>query len=386
MLDQATLRRFVFIATFFSALHYALTLYVESTYLGQFFPEHLLGLFFGLASFASLAAGIYLPRFLARNGNYRAVLIFIGLEMATLVGLAFVPVREIALPLFLLHQVLLAGISISINVLLESLSRDNSTGRIRGLYLTILNAAILLGPLAAGLFYHGEGFSAVFLAAAVLLVPVFVFVAGNFKHYRDPVYRRVRYLATLGRALETETIYRVSALRFLLEFFYSVMVIYTPLYLHTHLGISFSAILGVIMPVALLPFVILPYLLGKIADLKFGEKEMVVAGFIILSATTAALSFVETSNIFVWAGLLLLTRIGAAFIESMTESYFFKQVNGTDSDLIAFFVNLRPAAFMVAPLVAVLFLLVFDLRYIFLALGVVSAYGLRHAFLLKDTR
>lgn len=386
MLERATLRRFVYLATFFSALHYALTLYVESTYLVQFFPERLLGIFFGLASFASLAAGIYLPQFLARNGNYRAVLIFIGLEMATLFGLAFAPIKEIALPLFLVHQVLLVTIAISINVLLESLSKDSTTGETRGIYLTVLNAAILLGPLAAGFFFGEKGFTAVFLAAAALLIPVFFFVAANFRHYRDPHYRRVRYLATLGRALTNGNIYRVSALRFLLEFFYSVMVVYTPLYLHTHLGIPFSAILGIIMPIALVPFVVLPYFLGKLADLKLGEKEIAIAGFVILSAVTATLSFVETTNVFVWAALLFATRVGASFIESMTESYFFKQVSGEDSDLIAFFVNLRPAAFMVAPLTVVLFLSFFDMRYIFLALGVLTAYGLRHALFLKDTR
>lgn len=386
MLSRTTLRHFVYAATFFSALHYALTLYVESTYLVQFFPERLLGVFFGLASFASLVAGIYLPQFLARNGNYRAVLLFIGFEMATLFGLAFAPIKEIALPLFLVHQVLLAVIAISINVLLESLSFDSSTGRTRGVYLTVLSAAILLGPLAAGLFYKERGFSAVFLVAAALLVPVFLFVAANFKHYRDPHYKRVRYLATLGRVLSNGNIYRVSALRFLLEFFYSVMVIYTPLYLHLHLGIPMSAILGIIMPVALLPFVVLPYLLGKLADLKFGEKEMFIAGFVVLSAMTAALSFVETANVFVWAALLLVTRIGAASVESATESYFFKQVSASDSDLIAFFINLHPAAFMVAPLTVVIFLSLFDMRYLFLMLGVLTAYGLRHAFLLKDTR
>ncbi|MBX4216157.1 MFS transporter [Candidatus Parcubacteria bacterium] len=380
------MRNLLYFGLFFYALHYALTLYIESTYLSQFFPERLLGVFFSIASVRSIIAGIYLPRFLSENGNYRAVLFFLFLEIVSLFGLAFTGNPVLVFPLFFAHQVLLSAIFISVNVLLESFSQDASTGRTRGFFLTIFNTAILLGPLAASFVFEGRGFTEVFLAAALLLIPVFFIITVKFRHYRDPLYAKVRFLTTLAAVILKRDIYRVSALRFLLEFFYSVMVIYTPLYLHNHVGIPMNDILGIIMPIVLLPFVVFPYLLGRLADLKFGEKEFILVGVAVIAVATMALSFIATQSIAVWALFLLITRIGATMIETSTDSYFFKSVSAADTNLIAFFSNLRPLAFIAGPLAGVLFLSFFDIRYIFLALGAVLSYGIVHALALRDSR
>jgi len=386
MVPERRMRNLLYVAVFFYALHYALTLYVESSYLSQFFPERLLGVFFSVASLGSILAGIYLPRFLSENGNYKAVLFFLILELAALFGLAFTTEALWVFPIFLIHQLLLTVIFISVNVLLESMSHDSSTGRTRGIFLTIFNTAILLGPLAASFLFTEQSFTEVFLVSGLLLLPVFLVIALKFKRYRDPLYHRTRFLSTLALVLLKKNIYRVSALRFLLEFFYSVMVIYAPLYLHNHIGLSFKEILGIIMPIALTPFVFLPYLLGRLADLRLGEKELMFAGVLIMSLTTISLSFVESGSVMLWAILLFSTRVGATLLETGTDAYFFKNVSAADTNLIAFFSNLRPLAFILGPLLSVLFLSFFELRSIFLALGLVLAYGLIHAVKLKDSR
>lgn len=376
----------VYVSTFFYALHYALTLYIESSFLGQFFSERLIGLIYVVSAVLAITAIIYIPRFLSLNGNYRTSLFLITLEVITLFGLTLTSNPFMAIFLFTTHQVLLASLFVTINVFIESFSSDASTGRTRGIFLTIVNAAILTGPVVAGLFFKENGFSNVFLVAALLMIVMFLVIALNFKNYRDPAYNEFPFLQTLITVLRDGDVYRICAVRFLLEFFYTIMVVYTPIYLHKYMGIPFSDILGIIMPIALAPFVIFPYLIGIIVDKRLGEKELLIFGLSMIGITTISLSFITTDSIAVWAIFLLMTRVGASFIEETSDSYFFKHVNATNTNLIALFSNLRSLSIIVGPLLAILFLSVFEIRYIFIALGLVMLYGLRYALTLKDTK
>src|SRR3972149_2289795 len=103
--------------------------------------------------------------------------------------------------------------------------------------------------------------------------------------------------------------------------------------------------------IMLLPFVIVQYPLGKLAD-KIGEKELLNIGIIVMSFATLAIPFLGSANFFLWAGVLFLTRVGAAMVEAMTEIYFFKKINTEDSEVISFFRNTYPVAFIFAPLIA----------------------------------
>ncbi|MEK7115517.1 MAG: MFS transporter, partial [Patescibacteria group bacterium] len=235
-------------------------------------------------------------------------------------------------------------------------------------------------------FLKDANFDTVFLLSALFIFPMFILIAINLKKYRDPIYNKLEFLSTIIEVFRRPNVFKISVVRFLLEFFYSIMIIYTPIYLHTQMQIPFSEILGIIMPIALSPFVIFPYLLGNIADKKLGEKELLTIGIILCAFITMSLSFISSGNIFAWALLLFMTRVGASFIEEMSDSYFFKHVNASDSNLIAFFSNLRPAAFIAGPMLATLFLLVFPFNYIFLGLGAFMLYGLRYSLRLKDTR
>ncbi len=376
----------IYTEAFFSAIHYALTLYIESSFLEGFLSDRYVGLFYAVAFFMSIVVAVRMPWLLSRFGNYRVTLALILFEVISLFGLSVVEERVFVLFLFVFHQIMLVSLSIAINIFLESFSADESTGQTRGVFLTIINVAILTGPLVATLFSKNGNYDILFLVSSLFTIPMFVLIAINFKNYRDPIYNKFLFLKTLVEVARNRAVYRICMSRFLLEFFYSIMIVFTPIYLHKYLGIPISDILGIIMPVALIPFVVFPYILGIIADIKIGEKEMLVLGVVILSIATMSLSFITATTVLVWTVLMLLTRVGASIVESMTETYFFKKVNATDSNLIAFFSNLRPMAFMVGPLAATVFLSVFDMRYIFLALGIFMFLGLRYSLTLKDTR
>ena len=127
-------------------------------------------------------------------------------------------------------------------------------------------------------------------------------------------------------------------------------------------------------------------MLGKIADARLGEKELLTAGFIITGIATMSLTFVVSSNIMLWAALLFMTRIGASFIEMMTETYFYKKIDATDTHLMGYFKNLRPLAYLIAPTTATIFLVFFDYKYLFLIIGIVMISGVRYSLSIVDTK
>jgi MFS-type transporter involved in bile tolerance (Atg22 family) len=135
----------------------------------------------------------------------------------------------------------------------------------------------------------------------------------------------------------------------------------------------------------LLPFVIIQYPLGKVADRKFGEKELLLAGFAIMGAATYVMSTIQSNSVLVWGTILFITRIGASMIEVMSETYFFKQVKPDDSDLIGFFRNAAPMAYVVAPLVATLLLFVIPINLLFVVLSIVALAGFSAGARIKDT-
>jgi MFS family permease len=164
------------------------------------------------------------------------------------------------------------------------------------------------------------------------------------------------------------------------------MVIYTPIYLATRMNFSWGEI-GSILGIMLLPFIFLQFPLGEIADRRFGEKEILVIGFIITAISTGALSFLAPgTSLLVWAAILFATRIGAAAIEIMTETYFFKKIESSDTSLISFFRYTKPLSFVIGAAGASAFLAFADMKYMFLTLGIIMLSGIYFAVMIEDTK
>ena len=136
----------------------------------------------------------------------------------------------------------------------------------------------------------------------------------------------------------------------------------------------------------LLPFALLEYPVGKIADTVLGEKEFLIAGFLITGLFTLLIPFIGTTSFIFWAALLFFMRVGASLIEITTESYFFKHVDGSDNQSISLFRITRPAAYIFGPIVGTLSLYFLDFRYIWFVLGFIVLFGVYYGLSIRDTR
>jgi MFS family permease len=376
----------VYVATFLLALHASILAYINSSFLVNFVKEDAVGLIFSISSLFTALIFARIQRVLSRLGNYRLFFILLMIDLIALSGLVFLKSFPFVVVFFIAHSVVSVVSFLNIDIFLENFSVDSRTGRIRGFFLFILNLAWVAGPFITGTVLSNGDYWKVFALSAILLVPVLLINVGNFRQFKDPFYHDFSPIQTFRSVLKDKDLYRILMVNFLLNFFYAWMVIYTPIYLHDHVGLSWGVI-GVIFSVMLLPFVLLQWPLGRLADLMYGEKEILSIGFIVMAITTIIIPFVRSYSPLVWAAILFGTRIGASMVEVMAEVYFFKKINVRGVSFISFFRMMRPVAYLIAPVIASAMFIIFDLPItaIFFALGLVMFSGLHYSLAIKDT-
>ena len=137
-----------------------------------------------------------------------------------------------------------------------------------------------------------------------------------------------------------------------------------------------------------MPLVILPYELGLLADKKFGEKEMLIIGLLILTITTFICVIITTKDIRVWTLLLLISRIGASFVETMAFSTYFKKTDVQDPSLTALFINMNGVGTLIVGTTGVIVAPFLGERpqLMFIILGCAILWSISYALPMRDTR
>ncbi|KKW11318.1 MAG: hypothetical protein UY50_C0016G0010 [Parcubacteria group bacterium GW2011_GWA2_49_9] len=388
----ASFRRFsktalfsVYLLSFFYTLHVALPVYVNSTFLASLVPERFVGLIFTISSLLTIVALITIPRMLKAVGDYFTTVFFIAGEIACLIGIAASNQPAVIVTLFILSSVLISLIYFDLDLIVEGYSKDTDTGSIRGLYLTSANIAWVIAPALSSVLLIGDGYWRVYIVAAALFIPSLFIFARRLEQFKDPLYRTVHFTEGVKKVWHDKDLRQIFWASFLLYFFFTVMTIYTPIYLHEHLGFAWKE-LGIMFSIMLVPFLLLEAPLGRLADKVLGEKELLVAGFAIIALSTTVISFMTIPTFVLFALILFTTRVGAAMVEIMTETYFFKKIRAGDAQVVGLMRALRPVAGAIAPVATTILLSFLPIQYMFVALGAVMLIGVPVSLGLKDTR
>jgi len=377
----------LYMANLFLGFHFFTVHYINSSFLSGFVPESQVGLLFAsanaLAVLALGAATIFLNKF----GNYHTALVAGGLDFAAVLGLATLTDPGWLLVCFALHTLLVVVLIFTLDVFLENETLDEAnTGNVRGIFLSVATLASLFGPMLAGYLAGVENnYQYVYLASALFLVPFVGILMKEFATFKDPHYPSFAPMRTFVTLCKDGNVFHIAVAQFLMRFYFAWMVVYLPIYLHTDIGLTWPEI-GIVLFLMLLPYVLLEWPAGMIADCCLGEKELLAIGIIITSLSTAVLFFLSVPSIALWGIVLFMTRVGTALMESMTETYFFKHVDGDDTDMIGFFRMLRPLAYMLGPLTATILLYFISLELLWLILAGIMLYGLVHVKAIVDTR
>jgi MFS family permease len=374
----------VFVSTFFLSIHFGAILYLNSALLGKFFKPETVSLLFLIGALGNIIFFLFVPKLIERFGKRLLLISFLLVTELSTLSLAFAQTDLLVVLSFVVYLSVLFMNFYCLDIFLEELSINEKTGEIRGVYLTIVNFGIALGPLVLALGVREEVFQIIYLTAALLLVPPIILSLFSFKT-KMPKWHSLHHQALLPFRdwWQTKSVRRATLTKLVLEIFFAFMIIYIPIYLHEVLGFEWS-VLGVMFTIMLLPFVLFQWPVGELADRFVGEKEFMIAGFAIMIITLLVMPYLEASVV-VWTMVLFLSRVGASLVEVTSDSYFFKHVEARDTGLLSIFRLTRPASLVLGAAAGTLFLNFFSFEKLFFVLAAVVFLGFKEALSLRDT-
>ena len=375
----------VFISVLFLSINFSAVLYVNSTLLSQFFSRETVSVLFVLGAVGNILLFLIAPKLIEKIGKRLLLFFSLILAAASTIGLALGDTPVLVATSFLAYSIIFFIIYYVFDIFLEEVTRDTKTGEIRGLYMTVLNLGIMLGPIILALISVDNNLAPVYLASAVMLVPPILISIFDL-HSKTQKWHNAHphhHLLPFRLWWRTKSVRRVTLTKLVLEIFFAIMVIYTPIYLHSNLGFEWSE-LGVMFTIVLLPFVILEWPAGLLADRFFGEKEMMSVGFVLMGGALLIMPYLGPVFL-IWTLVLLLSRVGASLVEVMSESYFFKHVDGQDTRLISIYRLARPVGIVIGSALGAVVLNLVSFQTIFLVLAIIALFGLKESLTLKDT-
>ncbi len=380
----------IYVLSFLFSLHGFLVVYTNSTYISRFIPEEAIGTLFIIGSSIAVLSFLFISRVLRKVGNVRLTIYLALIELIALITLGLTSAGSIAITALVIFLIVNPLIFLNLDIFSETIIGDNeeTTGFKRGSVLALMSIPGVLGPLALGpLVGSGEteNLQNVYLASAAIFSIFILIVLHRFRSFEDPKYSEVRVLDAI-RSFWQDTNIRFSLLgQFTLQLCFSWMVIYVPMYLATVIGLTWGEI-GMIISVGILAYVIFEFPIGYIADNYIGEQEMMIGGFIIMSLGVGAISLLDTTNVIAWMALMFGMRIGASMVEATTESYFFKQTKGNDTNFLSFFRLTRPLAIIFGALLGSATLLYLSFDMVFYVLAGTLLFGVYFASRIEDTK
>ncbi len=268
----------------------ALLLYVTSDYFREALGNDNVSSFYFATYVIALIGLLNMHKVVKILGKATSFFLFFFTQIIFLVGLIFIRPSMLGIIFLMLYIVANYFVWVVLDIIIEEYSEDKKSGRIRGFHLMIMSAGVLLGPFLSTSILSDFGFSGLFVATLMLNVVMFAIgliglrdVSGKFRGHLT--------IKDVGlKILTNKDVLNIYMISLALEAFYALMIVYTPLYL-LDLGLSWQQI-GVVFTIMLIPFVVLEYPIGFLADRKFGEKEMIIVGLVIMGLSSASIFFI----------------------------------------------------------------------------------------------
>lgn len=368
----------VYILSFLFTLHISLSAYVNSTFLSGVIPLKYVGILYTVSSLATLLLLSKSSRILNYFGNRRLTLWLLLANMLSLVGMITSHNPYIVGTSFIVFISTNTQIFLCIDVFIEHFGDNNTIGKNRSLYLTLINLAWLFSPLIASFLITKEGgYKTIYIVAFITTVIMTIGLSLSVKkNYRDKTYKKTPFLETYRFLKTNKHMLAITIINFILQFFYAWMVVYTPIYLFENIGFGWGQI-GIIFTIMLTPFVLFGLPIGILIDKYHVSKRILLyIGFVIISVSTFIIAGMNTKSIILWAIVLFITRVGATIIETTSEIYFFTHIKEEETYLLSVFRDMVPVAYIIAPLISTLIFVFLPFNYLFIILGLILLSGL----------
>lgn len=382
-LDENKIKLTTFV-TFLMGFSQSVLVYVMSSYFKLATGTDNVGIFYAISYIIFLIILLNLHKLVRILGKSN-VFYFALLFKIIIITILTQTVPSMSGALLLMVYIILGHIEwVALDFIVEGFSIDRQSGRIRGMHLTILNVGFLFGPFVSTYILDRMDFHGIFVFSLIFNAFVLIFSLISFRNVNHRFEQRLNVIDILRKSFARKNIMRIYYISAVLEFFFALMVIYTPIYLRD-LGYSWADI-GWIFTAMLVPFILVQYPMGVLADKKTGEKEFIIFALSAMGISTLAIFFMGTGTVVMWAIMLFATRIGAALIEILRDSYFYKRIDGHDVDMINFFRTALPVAYICATILSSFVFIFLPVKFAFILTGLVVLSALIPAFKLTDNR
>lgn len=364
----------IYAASLLLIFHTYVVAFINSSLLEEFIKTESIGTIYIVSSALTILIFLFISHVVHKVGNFKLTLGLLILNITAVIGLTFADSLRTVIPLLVTHLIIVPLIVFNLDVFMEEhIGNDEGvTGTRRGLLLALMSIVSAVSPfLSSELITAGGGsFKFAYLASAAALLPIIFILLFYFKDFKDPPYTNLNALEAIRGFWIRKDIRSVLIVHFVLQMFFMCMVVFSPLYLIGHIGLTWIDF-GIIMFFAQLAYVIFEYPIGIIADKYIGEQEMMALGLMILAIGTAWISFVTVPSVLLWSVIMFVVRIGASFVEVTTEVHFFKNTNSSDAQIISFFRVTRPLAYVAGAILASISLLYLPFNLLFVVFAVI---------------
>ncbi len=364
----------IYAASLLLIFHTYVVAFINSSFLEEFIKTESIGAVYIVSSALTILIFLFISHVVHKVGNFKLTLGLLILNITAVIGLTFADSLRTVIPLLVTHLIIVPLIVFNLDVFMEEHIGNNEgvTGTRRGLLLALMSIVSAVSPfLSSELITAGGGsFKFAYLASAAALLPIIFILLFYFKDFKDPPYTNLNALEAIRGFWIRKDIRSVLIVHFVLQMFFMCMVVFSPLYLIGHIGLTWIDF-GIIMFFAQLAYVIFEYPIGIIADKYIGEQEMMALGLMILAIGTAWISFVTVPSVLLWSVIMFVVRIGASFVEVTTEVHFFKNTNSSDAQIISFFRVTRPLAYVAGAILASISLLYLPFNLLFVVFAAI---------------
>lgn len=363
----------------------ALPAYVNSNFISQFAKVNLVGLFFIISNLTTLLLIIAFPTTIKKFGKRQTFKLLLFLYSFSLFFFSLANSQLTALLGIVFFTAFSNLALIKLDIFIEAYTENENTGKVRAVYLTICNAGWIIAPALSAFLIEKFSYGFIYWLAGTIVIPTLIlFIIFSSKLDVKIKYEEDNMKKAFKNMMKNINLRGIFSVALILQLFYATAVVYIPIYLHQTLHIGWE-VLGPIFSFMLVPFVIFQIPAGYLADKYFGEKEMLYIGLFIMSVSLVAVFYYSETTAWVWALILFVSRIGAALVETMRESYFFKMVDAKDLSMINIFRLTTPLAYVIGPIIATIITLFLPIQYIFAFFALLVLLGMLMVWPIKDT-
>ena len=367
----------MYVLSFLFSIHIALSAYVNSTFLLKIISEKYVGILYTISSVITLLLLTKSVNLLKHFGNRRFILYTLVINMLSLVGMIVSKNAYVIAASFIALIATNTLVYLSIDIFIEHFGNPETVGKTRGTYLMIVNLAWMLCPLVTSFLITKEGgYISIYILSFIATIVMTIGLVFSVRKFEDKTYTKTPFLQAYKYLKENRHMLAITMINFILQFFFALMVVYTPIYLYEHIGFGWEQI-GIIFTIMLAPFVIFGLPIGVLIDKYHVKKRtLLFFGIIIISISTFSISYVTSMSVALWAFILFMTRTGAAIVEAAGEIYFFTHVREEDAYLLSIYRDMNPVAYIVAPLVGTLIFMFLPFKFLFIILAIIVLAGL----------